>query len=270
MQVTGSNLNPNKSLSIRLCTDGFSFSASSNEGADFSFIPYNINPTVSLTANLREAVATVSILQQDYQNIQILLDSPSSIVPFDRFDEEKVEALYAYNFPHRKGYTVLYNILSKSNTTLLFALDKNAYQYLNEIFPHARYYSVETPVIEYLTEKSKLRESQKLYVYFHEKTIHVYIFNNGKLYFANNFTYTDLNDALYFILQVWKVQGLNQHTDELHLLGHLPEEEKTRKELHRFIQHVYQNNPVAEFELSPEESKLQIPYDLQILIHHGI
>lgn len=270
MQVTGSNLTLHKSLSIRLCTDGFSFYASSEQGAESVYIPYNINPTISLAANLKEAIARLPELQQDYDNVQVLISSPSSMVPFELFEEERIEELYSFNFPHRKGSCVLYNILSKSNATILYAIDKSAYQLLNETFPHIRYYSVESPVIEYLAEKSKIRETQKLYVYFHEHTLNLYIYTNGKLYFANNFTYTDLNDALYFILQVWKSQGLNQFTDELHLLGVLPEEEKTRKELRRYIKQVHQNNPVAEFGLTPASPEQSLPYDLQILINCGV
>lgn len=269
MPVTGSNLIPNKSLSIRLCTDGFSFYASSLKDSSFNYLPYTINPTISLSANIKNAIVELSELQYPYKTIQILIDSPSSIVPFEHFDEERIEDIYNFNFPHQKGKVVLYNILPKSNTAIIFAIDKNAYQLLNETFPQAKFYSVETPVIEYLVEKSKIRETQKLYVYFHEQTINLYIFNNGKLHFGNNFTYSDLNDALYFILQVWKTQGLNQFTDELHLLGNLPKEENTRKELHRFIKQVYQNNPTAEFGLKPEKGNL-VSYDLQILIHRGI
>lgn len=269
MQVTGNNLNQHKSLSIRLCTDGFSFYVSSSP-EDFTFIPFPINPTVSLTANLREAISQIPELSEPYKNIQILVDSPSTILPFECFEEEKIDQLYAFNYPHRKNYTVLYNILPKSNATLLFSIDKSAYQLLAEQFPHAYFYSVETPVMEHLVEKSKLRETQKLYVYFHGCTIHVYIFNNGKLYFANNFTYTDINDALYFILQIWKSQGLNQLTDELHILGDLPKAESTINELHRYIRRIYQNNPVTEFGLKAEDAKLDIPYDLQIIIHRGI
>lgn len=269
MQVTGSNQNLYKSLSIRLCTDGFSFFVSSPEGTN-TYIPYFINPTISLSANLKEAITQLPELQESYKKVQVLITGPSSMVPFELFEEERINDLYNFNFPHRKGGTVLYNILPKSNTTILFSLDKSAFQLINETYPHAKYYSVESPVIEYLTEKSKLRETQKLYVYFHERTLNIYIFNNGKLYFANNFTYTELNDAIYFVLQIWKSQGLNQFTDELHLMGVLPDEESTRKELRRYIKQVYQNNPVAEFGLKAEEAQLQIPYDLQILIHRGI
>lgn len=271
MQVTGSSLNSYKSLSIRLCTDGFSFYVSSaNEDTAFSFIPYNINPTISLSANLKEAISRLPELKETYATVQVLVSSPSSMVPFDLYEEDKIEELYHFNFPKRKSGSVLYNILPKSNTTILFSIDKSAYQILLETFPNVRFYSIESPVIEYLAEKSKIRETQKLYVYYHEHTISIYILIHGKVFFANNFTYTNVNDAIYFILQVWKAQGMNQFTDELHLLGKLPDEEKTRIELRRYIKQVYHNNPAAEFGLDSREAELSIPYDLQILIHHGI
>ncbi len=265
MLVTGSNFTHNTSLSIRLSTDGFSFYASPSKSS-FTYFPYTIDPTISLSANFKHALAELPELQNPYKTIQILIDSSSTIVPFERFDEERIEDIYNFNFPHLRGKVVLYNILPKSNTAILFSIDKSAYQLLNETFPQARFYSIETPVIEYLVEKSKIRETQKLYIYFHEHTINLYIFINGKLHYGNNFNYSDLNDALYFIFQVWKTQGLNQFTDELHLLGSLPTEGNIRKELLKFIKQVYQINPVSEFGLKEEEG-IQLPFDLLILTH---
>ena len=125
MPGTGNNYNLNKSLSIRLCTDGFSFSAySPNELAEkVQFIQYEVNPDVSMAANLKEALNSLEIASGNYHSIQILVDGSFCHVPFECFEEEEKDNLFYYNFPYEKGKKVFFNILTRCNIAVLFALD---------------------------------------------------------------------------------------------------------------------------------------------------
>lgn len=271
MQVTGNNHLPDSILSIRLCTDGFSFSVHNRTGkAFFSFTPYTVNPTISLAANIKEAIRQTPFLSNSFAQVQILLDVPATYVPLECFDEEQTEALYTLNYPQDKGKNVLYNILPHNNAVALFALDKSAYQLLHEHFPQARYYAAETPVMEHLQDKSQRRETKKLFAYFHRNAVSAYAFGNGKLLFANTFHCAESDNALYYLLQVWKNTGMEQTQDELHLIS-LPEQfGNLQEELRRYIRQVYKVNPSAEFNRSEIARHPQVPYDLQCLLICGI
>lgn len=269
MQVTGNNYKLNKSLSIRLCTDGFSFSAySPNEpaGKRFVHISYTIDPDVSMAANLKAALGSIDLIHDRYHSVQVLIDSACCHVPFECFEEEEKELVFLCNFPNEKGKIVLYNILTQCNISVLFCIDKSVHQLLLDYFPDAHYYSVETPMLEHLAIKSKSRDSQKLFAVLQNHKLTVFVMNGGKLSFANYYFAADYNDFIYFILQVWKSLGLDQLKDEIHLVGEINKMESFVVELRRFIRQVYRVNPTAEFNRSEVATYPLLPYDLVTLL----
>ncbi|MCF0186057.1 MAG: DUF3822 family protein, partial [Bacteroidaceae bacterium] len=253
MQVTGNNQNLNKSLSIRLCTDGFSFSVCSPQeeaGKRFTHIPYTIDPGVSMGANLKQALATLDVVRDTYHSVQVLIDGLCCYVPFESFEEDEKESVFFFSFPNERGKLVFYNILTRCNVVLLFGLDKSVYQLLTDYFPDVHLYAAETPVLEHLMEKSKVRDTQKLYAVFHPNKMSVFAINGGKLAFSNSFTAPDIHDYIYFLLQVWSALGMNQTQDEMHLIGEIPDKEQLVTELHRFVRQVYPVVTTVEFSRS--------------------
>jgi hypothetical protein len=77
------------------------------------------------------------------------------------------------------------------------------------------------------------------------------------------------HDALYFLLYVWKQLMLQQETDELHLVGELPEQEWLMGELKKYVQKVYVINPSAEFNRAPATKIKGMPFDLMTLLTKG-
>ncbi len=268
MQVTGSNYNLNNSLSIRISTDGFSFSAylPTESQERFKHIFYPVNPDISVAANLKDALASLEIVRVQYHSIQVLIDSPCCHIPSDGFEESVVADAFNYCYPAEQGKKVLYNILSRCNVVVLYCIEKNVYQLLVDYFPNAHFYSVATPVMEHLIEKSKARETQKLFAVFSPNKMLTLVMNSGRLLYANSFSATDINDYTYFLLHVWKSQGLNQFTDEMHIIGEFIQKNELVTELRRYVRQIYQVSPAAEFNRSEVATHPQLPYDLVTLL----
>lgn len=271
MQVTGNNLIYNKSLSIRLCTGGFSFSIHTpQDKPSFRFIPYNVDPTISMAANLKKALAQTPETHHPYHSVQVVVDGPISYISFEQFEEENVDTIFNFSHPTEEGKKVLYNILSRTNMVVLFSIDKSVYQILTEQYNNVHFYASESPLLEHLQERSKRRETRKMYAIFLTSKMHLFIYDNGKLQFANAFSCLDINDALYFMLQAWQIQGLDQRKDELTLGGQIPARESIVAELHNYIQQVYIINPSSEFNRSEIAKDSNVTYDIQSLLLCGI
>lgn len=268
MQVTGSNYNLNNSLSIRISTDGFSFSAylPLERQERFKHIPYSVNPDISMAANLKEALSALDIVREKYHSVQVLIDSPCCHIPFDGFEEDGVDDIFNYCYPAEQGKKVLYNILSRCNAVVLFCVEKNVYQLLEEHFSGAHFYSIETPILEHLIEKSKARDTQKMFAVFYPHKMLTLVANSGKIAYVNNFSATSSADYVYFLLHAWKSQGLNQFTDEMHIVGDFPQKNELMNELRRYVRQIYQITPSAEFNRSEVSSFPQLPYDLVTLL----
>ena len=75
------------------------------------------------------------------------------------------------------------------------------------------------------------------------------------------------HDALYFILYVWKQLGFNHETDELHLVGAMPDEQWLAEHLHIYLQRVFVISPKADFGNLPAARIKNMPYDLMALYY---
>ena len=229
-------------LSIRLSTDGFSFSIYNPIHDDsLSIIEKEINASSSLTANLKTLFHESDFLNHPYKRVNIMMAGK-------RFTIAPLELFY-HNHQKKENETVLYNILRKNNVAVIFGIDKSAQTFLNEQYPEARFYSQSTPFIDYFSVKSRLGNSKKMYASIRKDGIDIYCFERGHLLLANSFECTHTEDRIYYLLYVWKQLEFNQERDELHLTGILPEKDVLMSELKKFILQVFIMNPATNIDM---------------------
>lgn len=238
-------------LSIRLSTDGFSFSIYNPIHDDsLSVIDKEIDPALSLTANLKTVFHESDFLCHDFKRVNVMMTGKRfTIVPLELFDEEQAEFLFYHNHQKRENETVICNILKKNNVTIIFGLDKSAYTFLKEQYPDANFYSQSTPLIEHFSIKSRLGNSKKMYASVRNEGIDIYCFERGHLLLANSFECIHTEDRIYYLLYVWKQLEFNQERDELHLTGALPDKEVLISELKKFIVQVFVMNPATNIDM---------------------
>ena len=255
-------------LSIRLSTDGFSFSIYNPLlGNDFYFRVYPVNTQRSMAANVKAFLTATEELKHPFKQINILIQSERyTPVPLELFEDEQMETIFYQNLPKQQNEVILCNILGKTNTVILFSLDKLTHLYLTEQFPTARFFSAVSPQIESLSSKSNQGNNYKLYANLHDRYIEVFAFEKGRLLLTNTYQTSGNNDINYYLLNLWQQLRFDQERDELHLTGQLDTRKEITSCLQKYIRHVYSINPHSELnqsETSPIES---IPFDIQSLI----
>ena len=270
MQEARNNQIVKQKLTIRISADGMSFSVF-NPSLNDSLVyePYVNNSSISLAANLREAIKEISLLRNNYYRITVALDSPTLIVPDERFTEADAEILYKHAFPQSKNVSVIYNTLSDINAVAVFSINKDVKLVLDDNFSNLRYTTVVTPVWHHLHERSFTGTHQKLYGYFHDKKLDLFCFNQNRFKFCNSFEAQYAKDSIYFILFVWKQLVLDTEKDELHIAGDIPEREWFLQQLRQYLHNAFTVNPKADYNRSPVTNTADMPYDLQTLLIFG-
>ena len=255
-------------LSIRLSTDGFSFSIYNPlNGSDFFFRTYNINIQHSMAANVKEFISNTDELNCQYKRINILISTHRyTTVPLDFFDEKEMESIYYQNITRTNNEIVLCNMLSRSNIAVLFALDKLTHVYLTELFPTARFYVSISPMAEYFSSRSKQGNCSKLFVNIQPYSIDILGFNRGFPLIMNSYKISQIDDICYYILNIWQNAQYNQLRDELHICGNAGRRKETSDRLQDFIKHIFIINPQAELNKSTTTDIEEIPFEMQSLI----
>lgn len=238
-------------LSIRLSTDGFSFSVFNPlNGGSTSLQEYPAEESLSLTANLKRIFRESEWTTHTFRRVNILIeDKRFTFVPLEFFEDEATEAIFYHNHPRKENETVLYNILSKNNIVVLFGIDKSAHTFLCEQFPQAHFYAQATPLIECFMAKSRLGNNRKMYALLRREAVDLYSYERGRLLLANSFPAKNTADRIYYLLYCWKQLGFAQERDELHLAGHLSDKEALLSELRTYIHQVFVMNPVTNIDL---------------------
>ena len=227
-------------LSIRLSTDGFSFSISDAAKKTTTF-NYPAHEDLPLTANLKRALHEMKWPHGTFQHVNILMtDERFTLVPLDLFNCNMVEELFHYNFPKKDNEQLSYNMVKQAGIVVLFGIDKTAYHFLQKQYPNANFYSHATSLIEYISRKNKqaLSNRKRMYVYMHKGMLDVFCYNNDTLSFANSYKCNNRLDSIYYILYIWHTISFKQKEDELFLLGDMPEKEGILAELQKFISQV--------------------------------
>ena len=266
------NLITNKSLSIRVCSNGLSFCTyAPGQEEPFEYKVWDMNHTISLTANLKDALMKEPMLQQEYQRVNVMIATPHfTTVPVAAFQKENVEALYRCAFPKDAPQHVCYNVLRRSGIAIVFGLDRNVYQLLLDDFPRARFYASASTLIEFFGEKSLFGPGRKMYLYQHEKEMTLYAFDQGRMLFVNTFDAVSVADLQYYTLNVWKELGLDQIDDALFIVGDNDQRVMELSEkIKYFLQHVTLMDRSDDFKDRLTRGNSLMPYDLQTLLICG-
>jgi uncharacterized protein (DUF1778 family) len=81
--------NRQKRLVIRISRGRLTFSTA--DLSDISFEDYPLNSSISMAANMREALRTVALLEEQFERVLVMVDTPTLMVPADIFVEGEGE-----------------------------------------------------------------------------------------------------------------------------------------------------------------------------------
>ena len=261
-----------RKLIIRIGKNSLSFTMPNATDTEQPVIhePFAVKGGISMIANLREAFKTVNLMTTDTRRVQVLVDTPSMLVPIEQFEEDEIEALFNHTYPNKSGRRVVhYNVLPELKAVCLFAVSKEVEGVIADRFDEIQFIQAMMPVWHHLHQRSFTGHRNKLYGYFHNKQLDIFSFQQNHFKFCNSFETSHAHDALYFLLYVWKQLHMEAVHDEMHIVGDIPEREWLLQELKRFLQKAYIINPAADFLKAPATKIAGMPYDLMTLLTKG-
>lgn len=263
------NMSKHFTLSMRLGSEQFAFSIFNPlDEQPLTYILKDVDKNISLPANMKQMFRNNSFLNHPYFKVNVIMDTKRySMVPFELFEDEAADTLFYCNVPKAEEDTeeVMYNILSKANTVVLFGMDKLIEQLLADEYSNLRFFAHTSPLIEYFATKSLIGNSKKLYAYIKTDAVDIFCYDHGHLLLTNTFLCKSSADILYYILYVWKQLEYEQDRDELHLVGKIADKEKLTSRLKQFVKQIYFVNPKSEMGTASDTNLNEIPFDLQTL-----
>lgn len=271
MQVTGNKTSQSYSLSIRLRTDGFSFFL--NNPSSFSFLQkedYTVTADKAYAQRLQQALQTSALTQKELSDVHVLTCTPATRIPLDYFRKDEAEALYRLTFPQTdiNNQSVFYNILPQLEIVEINSIAKDVEQVLQERYnPILHLNGLNSCLLETLKtyEEQQPDTTRRLYACFREQEMLLLCFGDRKLAFANSYDIAATANAVYYLLYIWKLLGLNPLEDECVLINsrYSP---SVQEALGAYLRHVDELSPLAVFPQLPQTGNTDIPFDVLALL----
>lgn len=264
------------SLSIRLRADGFSFfvcdlqTSSLIRGEHF-----RLADSFSMAEQLSKELGRPDYFNRQIDQCFVLVCSPSTRVPLEEFHREEAAAIYGLTFAadEQAKLRVAYNILPQLECAELYAIPQEIEETVLQFYPTARFFASRAILMErlLLLEEDQPKEHARLYLCSESEGFSLFAFDGRRLRFANTFQVTDVPDALYFVLNIWKELGMDALHDTLRLVAPQGErDEQLQTALAEYLLHVEVLKPSDIFPNVPLAREKQVPVDLMALLLNRI
>lgn len=196
---------------------------------------YEVNPTASLNVNLKEALSSLPLAQENFTRAEILLNVPYTLVPIETFEEEKAIEIYRLNFHDSEYDRVFYDGAGALGAAIVYGMSDAFCRVIDDNFQTAHFTSTITAVANRFAEAARGGKANSMYLYRHEGVSDMFVFRAGRLLLGNRFATGTTDDAVYFILLAVKTLGLSTDNDEFYIIDDEKSDVRLADALRRFV-----------------------------------
>jgi hypothetical protein len=238
------NLTLSYILSIQICCDGFSFCIFDPVREKFIAIFHHKvteNATESdFNYELHSFIENEEFLNQHYKKVRVLYHSQKfTFVPLPLYDFDFKEQYFNFHYNLIEGEELLVNKIEHANSANIFAIKTDVKNIILRQYKNAEFYHQSIPVIEnnLLTFKHK-NKIHKVFVNVHEKYFDLSCIKGNQLVLFNTFDFTNTEDFVYHILNVYEQLKLNAEETELVFLGYIDKKAELYTAIKKYIRHI--------------------------------
>ena len=230
------------SLSILITQDGLSYSIYDIDDKKVQAL-VSMQFEVNKADEIRKFIEDEGLKDAQFENVNIVYATRNTtIVPDAIFDENSAESIYALNRRISPDDEIRYSRLPKSQTVIIFAIDKEITSLLDGLFPRYNLYPQSYPLIETGLTKTKISEKpnrQRMLVQVFEDFFETLVIDKGQIANYNTYNYKSANDMLYFIVNTFEQLSLSQEDCEVTFSGFIEQDNLTVIHLKKFVRTVY-------------------------------
>ena len=177
-----------------------------------------------------------------WKNVRISIkNSKFSLVPSSLFVKEALVDYLSLNSPvNPEKEEVLYYKHIKSDAICVFAINRNLYQWLKELYPNADvgFLHQSSVLIEGITNYEESNKKDTLYLYIDRFKLHLITLKSNKLEYYNQFSIKQFNDYIKYIMLVMKGLQKSQQKTEVILWGYIGKQSPHYQEFYKFIKNI--------------------------------
>ncbi len=255
-----------KTLSIRISTNGFCFcSYTPSDLNSLKFFTCQPDTGRSLASNIQTAFEICPLInsKEEYDIKAIIETGEFTCIPAEYDNNSDYRQFFGHCFPNNEDREIISNRLNAQGYTILFPVERGVYETI-QAYGNVTFYTPASIIMSYLNYRPIAKE-QYMLAYLYNDYALIISMKNGKAGLSNIFKKEEIGNILFYMLSIWKEQGLSQTDDQLYLCGDNSIEELSLN-VGQFIKKIKRINPNGLFPSNLLNRIEGIPFDLQALI----
>lgn len=209
----------------------------------------------SVLSSLESTVYDNPLLLSDFSKITVVTASESfAVIPAD-FNADQAAQLTE---------SPLLTPLGRLKAQIAFSVDPGIYGFFNRAFVNPEFTHTLAPLTRYFSDSRRHGNTTSMFANVESDRLEVIVFDRHRLTLANIYRFRAISDAVYIILSLRKILGMDSDSDEILLSGDRDSRMAVIKSLREFIPYAMPVIfPSAMFRLGRQA--VDAPFDLSVL-----
>lgn len=231
---------PNK-LSVLVQNQGLTYIIQEDTTDKLLALRYKKNiDSEDFESSLRYFLESCLELQSSFVKQTIVYATPKvTIIPSALYDKHTLQLFFSANYALESYEEVKSHKLHQSESVMVYSIPQVLQKQCEHALGSGLHFMPEAaPFIEMSSMHNKLSHDKTVYVNVQHSYIHVLVLQGQKIILLNSYNYTNNNDYVYYIMNVYEQLQLHPLEQKLYLSGLISEESRYFDSVKMFIKHV--------------------------------
>jgi len=246
------NSTENYELSVQVSADGFIFCLLDKIRNKYVLLrSFGPETNKYFSADMiNEIFGKDDFLPRKYRKINVVIPSPKfTLVPAPLFDPGKKDEYFTFNHSIDEGNIILANKISDPDAYIVYSSSKNVHDVIYSHLPMVHPVHHIKPLLIHISHSRKSVNGNYIHIHIEREFFNLIIFNHNVLRFTNSFNYRNINDILYFVLNVFKRLDIKQE-ETIHLSGLTEKYDDLSSNLSIYVRNIRFAEPSGNFTFS--------------------
>ena len=199
---------------------------------------------------VKEILNRDDFLLKKYKKVNLIMPSQKfTIVPATLYDPARKDEYFEFNHVLNEGSLILSNKLSDPDSFLLFPVPAPLSGVMDSFFPGVLPFHQVKPLLNHISHTRKSINGLYLHLHVDREFFILIVFDQNMMKFCNSYKYRNINDIMYFTLNVFRTLGISQE-ETVHLSGFTEKYDDLSSNLSLYIRSLKYAEPSGNFTFS--------------------
>jgi len=208
------------------------------------------NDNYYTTSKIDEIIQKDDFLNCKYKKTTIIVATEkSTLVPIQLYDPEKNDEYFRLNHSLENNTVILADKIAAPEAYNLFEVSKPVHDSITSRYPHINLIHHLKPLLSHVYQAGRNFKDNYIHLHVEKDFFNLIILNSNNLKLCNSFNYKNINDILYYVMNVLKSFEINQETT-IHLSGLVEKYDDLTSVFSAYIRHLKFSQPSGNFTFS--------------------